>query len=195
MNTGSSDGGNGGVLNLSGGAGLGTSTNVDIGGTVSISGGNARGATGGSISLLTGHSLSTSSGSIVLDTANSGLSGVSGHIFLASGSSSNGATGSISLHSGDATVGKAGSIALVVGKGDSSHGGEINLIAGKIDGDSDAAISGGAILVNLSISFAWFIPSSKITYLCLSLRPSKVSGIPISLLKFPFETKTFSSPK
>ena len=59
-------------------------------------------------------------------------------------------------------------------QGDSSHGGEINLIAGKIDGDSDAAISGGAI--SLTTGYSKQSSSGQLSLRTINSGTNGVSG-------------------
>lgn len=96
------DGGDGGVVQIFGGAGQG-GMDEDDGGNVEVSGGYARVARGGSFLVRTGFGETSSSGIIDIATANAGQKGVSGDIDLSTGTSSLGNTGYINIETGEAT--------------------------------------------------------------------------------------------
>ena len=108
-NTQTSDGGDGGRVQICGGAGQGGRAQTDHGGNVEIAGGYAKSGRGGSFWLRTGYGAATSSGLIDISTANAGKPGVvSGEISIYTGTSSLGNTGFIALTTGEATKGKGG---------------------------------------------------------------------------------------
>ena len=85
------DGGNGGVVQIYGGAGQG-GLDSDDGGNIEIAGGYSRVARGGSYLVRTGYGEYSSSGIIDISTANAGSNGVSGDLDLSTGTSSLGNT-------------------------------------------------------------------------------------------------------
>ncbi|MEM1063682.1 MAG: hypothetical protein AAGJ97_15260, partial [Planctomycetota bacterium] len=88
------DGGDGGKVQIYGGAAQG-GLEVDDGGNVEVAGGYARCGRGGSLIARTGYGEATSSGIVDIATANGGSSGVSGSIDFSTGTSSAGNSGYI----------------------------------------------------------------------------------------------------
>jgi hypothetical protein len=80
----SEDGGDGGVVKISGGMSKGANQD-DAGGNVEIRGGSALAGYGGSVSIASGVGASSSSGSAVIKTSNAGSSGSSGSIAVSTG--------------------------------------------------------------------------------------------------------------
>ena len=119
------DGGDGGHMDLLGGASQGGSRN-NGGGNINFEGGAARGGKGGSVNMASGYSAELDSGSIFMKTPNGGAEGSSGQIELTTGTAGTGNSGAINIGSQASRDGQSGDVDVGVGAGDGS-GGDLNV--------------------------------------------------------------------
>lgn len=147
--------GNGGVVNVTGGA-----STVGNGGTVNITGGlgNGTNQNGGSLNIKSGNGVGTGgSGGITISTDIGGASGPSGGITIATGNANGTSTGNIRIQVGNGNTSNAGDLQLVGGTSanglrgsniTATAGGSLAAIGGSINltaGNSTGSFSAGNI--------------------------------------------------
>eukprot|EP00232_Nephroselmis_pyriformis_P028735 CAMPEP_0182854040 /NCGR_PEP_ID=MMETSP0034_2-20130328/1020_1 /TAXON_ID=156128 /ORGANISM="Nephroselmis pyriformis, Strain CCMP717" /LENGTH=3798 /DNA_ID=CAMNT_0024984833 /DNA_START=206 /DNA_END=11599 /DNA_ORIENTATION=+ len=143
-NSDETDGGDGGAIEITGGASLGGNKATDVGGDIVVTAGYAASSTGGNVAVTSGFSQSTSSGYMKIDTADAGFYGVSGDFTMSTGRATDGDSGKWRVDTGEAHNGHGGNMEMFIGTGDAGNGGDFEVVAGET---TDVNSIGGNVMI------------------------------------------------